>query len=137
MIKVLLRRVTRFYEVRTQRMSGADGAPSGPPLTVSWAYSPHGHFVGDERMAKRLAKYGIVPELAAPDRRVCSVGYSTKDGKWYGWSHRAIFGFKIGDRVYDGSFGNEKTPFVRHGKRTIKSFADAREAACAFAKSVS
>lgn len=23
-----------------------------------------------------------------------SVGKSAKDGKWYGWSHRAYFGFK-------------------------------------------
>lgn len=34
------------------------------------------------------------PELAHPNNKVCSIGLSKKDGKWYGWSHRAIHGFK-------------------------------------------
>ncbi|MDP1712428.1 MAG: hypothetical protein Q8K86_08225 [Candidatus Nanopelagicaceae bacterium] len=37
---------------------------------------------------------GVSPEKAAPDHNVCSIGKSSKDGLWYGWSHRAIKGFK-------------------------------------------
>ncbi len=33
------------------------------------------------------------PELAEPDHKFKSIGKSKKDGKWYGWSHRAIHGF--------------------------------------------
>lgn len=44
-------------------------------------------------LAKQLARRGIKPEKASPTHRVNSVGKSTKDGKWYGWSHRAIHGF--------------------------------------------
>jgi hypothetical protein len=29
------------------------------------------------------------------------------DGKWYGWSHRAIYGFKPGDTVKPGDIGNK------------------------------
>jgi hypothetical protein len=36
---------------------------------------------------------GIKPELSTPKNKVCSVGYCKRDGKWYGWSHRAIHGF--------------------------------------------
>ena len=28
-----------------------------------------------------------------------SIAFSSKSQKWYGWSHRAIYGFKIGDIV--------------------------------------
>ena len=36
----------------------------------------------------------IVPEKRTPTSSVCSIGKSMKDGKWYGWSHRAYGGFK-------------------------------------------
>lgn len=29
-------------------------------------------------------------------------GFSPKDGKWYGWSHRAIYGFEIGSTCKKG-----------------------------------
>ena len=35
----------------------------------------------------------------------CSIGWSEKDQKWYGWSHRAIFGFTIGSKVKKGDCG--------------------------------
>ena len=34
------------------------------------------------------------PEKAHADDNISSIGLSKKDGKWYGWSHRAINGFK-------------------------------------------
>jgi len=34
------------------------------------------------------------PEKAHPSDNISSIGKSKKDGKWYGWSHRAINGFK-------------------------------------------
>jgi len=30
------------------------------------------------------------------------IGFSPKDDKWYGWSHRAIFGFKVGSTCKKG-----------------------------------
>ncbi len=35
----------------------------------------------------------LEPEKADPSDSVTSIGRSKKDGKWYGWSHRAIHGF--------------------------------------------
>lgn len=34
-----------------------------------------------------------------------SLGYSPTDEKWYGWSHRAIYGFGIGSKVCLGDCG--------------------------------
>ena len=90
--------------------------------------------VGMEKEIKFLADREITEELTH------GVGYSPKDKKWYGWSHRAIYGFKIGstckkgDCHYKGrnlkeleedaiSFWTEKdhknvkcTGIVKHGK---------------------
>lgn len=53
-----------------------------------------------ESFADALEESGVVPELADPDDDVCTIGYSSKMGKWYGWSHRSFHGFAIGDRLF-------------------------------------
>ena len=52
--------------------------------------------VGMEKSVKFLADREITKDLTH------GVGFSPKDGKWYGWSHRAIFGFKIGSTCEKG-----------------------------------
>jgi len=52
--------------------------------------------VGMEDNVKFLADREITDELTH------GVGFSPKDGKWYGWSHRAIYGFKIGSTCKKG-----------------------------------
>ena len=45
------------------------------------------------------------------------VGYSPKNKKWYGWSHRAIYGFSIGSEVKKGDcayFPANKDDFVQN-----------------------
>lgn len=64
--------------------------------------------VGMENDVKFLADREITEELTH------GVGFSEKDNKWYGWSHRAIYGFKIGseckkdDAHYKGSSVDEQ-----------------------------
>jgi len=53
------------------------------------------------------------------------------DGKWYGWSHRAVYGFKVGDKIKKGDC-------AYNGKEyTIETEAQAKKAAEDFAESVS
>jgi hypothetical protein len=52
--------------------------------------------VGMEDNVKFLAKLEITEELTH------GVGFSPKDNKWYGWSHRAIYGFEIGSTCKKG-----------------------------------
>jgi hypothetical protein len=52
--------------------------------------------VGMEDNIKYLAKLEITDELTH------GVGFSPKDNKWYGWSHRAIYGFEIGSTCKKG-----------------------------------
>ena len=65
------------------------------------------------------------------------IGFSDKEQKWYGWSHRVIIGFGVGDRIFEVDYGDEKTLFVKHGSRPIKNMADAEESAMTFARYVS
>ena len=52
--------------------------------------------VGLEDDVKFLADREITEELTH------GVGFSPKDNKWYGWSHRAIYGFTIGSTCKKG-----------------------------------
>lgn len=61
----------------------------------------------------------------------CGLGYSEKENKWYGWSHRAIHGFGIGDKA------KECYPTGTKEGKIIKTMEQAKEAAKKFAESVS
>ena len=50
-------------------------------------------------------KHGIKPEKIDPSHNMCSIGFSEKEKKFYGWSHRAYFGFKVGSNVKVGDCG--------------------------------
>ena len=71
------------------------------PILMFSFYNDKGKYIGDmESFETLIIKRKIFPETF-DDNNVCSIGKS-EDGKWYGWSHRAIYGFKIGDTVKDG-----------------------------------
>lgn len=78
----------------------------------------------NEEQNKFLEKHGI-KEVS------CGLGYSEKEQKWYGWSHRAIHGFGIGDK------GVECYPTGSKEGKIIKTMEQAKEAAKKFAESVS
>lgn len=57
-----------------------------------------GH-VGLEGDLKYLIRKGITEEV------VSGLGYNPTEKKWYGWSHRAIYGFGIGSKCKKGDCG--------------------------------
>ena len=75
----------------------------------------------------------IKGEKRNPKHSVNSFGKSEADSKtWYGWSHRAIYGFKPGDTVKVDTIGNDT------GKEyIIKNDDQARQTAINFAEGVS
>ena len=91
----------------------------------------------------------IKPEKANPNHSVPSIGKSEADGKWYSFSHRAIYGFKKGDHIKGDSAGKKveypKLPNSRidfdNGKYepdfVIKDDEHAKQVAITFADSVS
>jgi hypothetical protein len=123
--------------------------PDHPTVPMKIVYTTNGDYVGNPQMAKVLADRGIIPQKRNPDSNVCSIGFSKRTGKWYGWSHRAIYGFKPGDVVKKGdstaSSGWTKEYLEEHPEDDIalpvgfkaKNLDDAKRMAEAFAESVS
>lgn len=74
----------------------------------------------------------IKGEKRNSDSQFNTFGKSEADNStWWGWSHRAVYGFKPGDTVKPDTIGNEG------GKEfTIKNDAQARDMAIAFAEEV-
>lgn len=91
-------KVLQKYEIRVEENSIGDDSP----VLMHSVYAPDGGYVGNIEDAVKYFQKGILPEKSHADNDVCSIGKSITDGKWYGWSHRAIYGFKIGDVVKDG-----------------------------------
>ena len=72
-------------------------------ITMQPCMNEEGHYIGNIKTARFLCeKMGIRPELISPDHNVCSIGWCEAEQKWYGWSHRAIYGFGIGSWVKPG-----------------------------------
>ncbi len=84
-----------------------------------------------ENQEKMIKKYNITKVEDG------CIGLDEEKGIWYGWSHRAVTGFKIGDKIFDENFGDDKTKFTEHGAKDIKTLEDAKQAAKNFAESVS
>lgn len=121
---------------------------SGQTITMETAYNPAGQYIGDPETAEFLCvKKGIAPELMGAGK-VCSIGFCEKDQKWFGWSHRAIFGFGVGDEVAEGdccaSSGWTDEYLAEHPEADTSlpvgfratTLDDARRMAVAFAESV-
>ena len=118
-------------------------------VLVKSAYTPEGDYIGNKKTAHFLcSKKGITPEKMYPHSKVCSIGWCQAEQRWYGWSHRAIFGFGIGDTVKKGDCTNSSgytDEYLRtHPDEdtslpvgfTARDFADCKKMAIAFAESV-
>ena len=88
-------------------------------------------------------KYGIEQfEFPYPDSQIRHIGFAPKDQKWYGWSHRAIYGFKVGDKVKPGDVVAPDPEYPRPDREipvgfVAKTLDDARRMAASFADAVS
>lgn len=102
-IKVISeRKYAAGYVVRKELWDHGDLEPS----EMTTAYTPDGDYIGDTKWAYRLCNIrGIKPEKLRSDSNICSIGFCEREQKWYGWSHRAIYGFGIGSEIKRGDCG--------------------------------
>ena len=79
-------------------------------------------------------QHGIKPETG-------NIGFSDKEQKWYGWSHRAINGFGIGDKVEEGDCVAQDSEYPAEGAFPVgfkaKTLEDCKKMAIVFSDSVS
>lgn len=136
--KVISQRDFGEYVSRKEIISGFEWGKG--LYTISHAYSTHtGEWIGTPEVAHTLAKkLGISRiQCSSPEQTVCTIGFNEDTGKWYGWSNRAIFGFGIGDKLFEADYGDDSTLFSQHGTQTITTLEQAKESAKRFADSVS
>lgn len=84
--------LAQFAYIDELKLEGCDPAPAYFSKFDN-SYIIH---VGLEDHVKYLADKEITDELTH------GIGFSPKDKKWYGWSHRAIYGFSIGSECKKG-----------------------------------
>lgn len=65
-------------------------------------YKPTENLSIFEKAKKLLLNEDILNLKKEP---ACSIGWSPRDQKWYGWSHRALYGFTIGSETKKGDCG--------------------------------
>lgn len=124
--------------------SGSDG------IWMTVAYNYNGDYIGNNKSAYRLCKkFGIKPEKSQPTHNICSIGFCEKEQKWYGWSHRALYGYGIGHIAKKGNCettsGNIDEYLKEHPEEDVRvpigfkvnTLEDAKKCAIAFAESVS
>jgi len=138
MKKVLFQRHYPGYFYCKELIEGRDHGCKDFEI-VSCYSDYNGQYMGDARMARILCKkMGIRQVQLAGDGNCCSIGFNEGEKKWYGWSHRAVVGFGIGDMLFAEKWiKSENTPFVKCGKVKIKTLAQAKLAAKRFAQYVS
>ncbi len=141
----VMRELRKHYDVRWEL------APHSAEDFWHCVYSSRDEgYVGTPEDAYRFLQRGITDiQKAHKSHKTCSIGYSPAETKWYGWSHRAMFGFTIGDVVKEGdccaSSGWTKEYLEEHPEEDrslpvgfkAKSMVDAMKMAIAFAESVS
>lgn len=126
-----------------------------PELKITWSVTDDGYGTKiegyhsdidggyvDPNMVDFYKKHGIIPQLAQRGHGTCSIGFSEKEQKWYGWSHRAIAGFEVGHVCKADDAGveirSDRSPvwYPKPGFK-CKTLEDCKNVAIAFADSVS
>lgn len=86
----------------------------------------------DEKVNKLIEEHGI---KRPADIHKTPFGFSEKEQKWYGWSHRAFHGFGIGDKCKKGELGVGDGYTFSDG-HVLKTLDECKQRAIDFAKSI-
>ncbi len=125
----------RLYDVfEEEHLTHWEDMPPDDTMTTDVARTKTGDYIGDPSAAAYLCgKLGIAPDPPRKGASVCNYGWSEKHERYFGWSHRAVVGFALGDMVFDEDCDGD-LPYIERGKAKIKCKDDARMAAQRFAE---
>lgn len=124
-----------LYDVYEEKwLTHYEDMPADDTMDIIIARNKNGDYIGNPEMAKILCdKHGISPQCRR-DSNVCNFGWSESGQRAFGWSHRALQFFEIGDKIFNEKEKDEidkdgKTPFRECGYKTIETKEDALLAA--------
>lgn len=101
----LLQILSMAARVENRRYPGIEGGEEDTAVYVSDFDGSYLTHVGMEEKLSFLSKFEITKELRSasgdPDT-TAAMGFSPKNQRWFGWSHRGIASFGIGSEVNPG-----------------------------------
>lgn len=75
-----------------------------PGVKMIFVYNKDNKYIGTlQDFEMYIKKFGLSQIQTYNNKDVCSIGFSEENQRWYGWSHRGICSFGIGDVVEEGS----------------------------------
>ena len=122
MDKNIIKSETNVDNLYIRRITLIDGSQyECDDFETETAYTLTGDYIGSVDTAEFLCrKMQIKPECISKKHTVCSIGFCEADNKWYGWSHRAYYGFTVGSKVSVGDAAYEPSTveelYVAHCK---------------------
>ena len=95
--------INDWLEVNAEKVESEIGLTDTP----KWVTKARGDYITLEGMEDKLnhiIKFGITDFVASTWEagKPINMGYNPIEEKWYGWSHRALFGFKVGSECKRG-----------------------------------
>lgn len=100
--KIMNVKVGKYYDI-VEEMVLKEEYGSNADMPIKYALSKSGDYIGDTKTAHMLLKKFGIEQFEVPEGcKVVCIGYAPSRKKWYGWSHRAIHGIKVGDVVEEG-----------------------------------
>lgn len=110
-------------DIAAEMQAAANAAPE--TMIMVSGYNRDGHYIGDEKTTRFIVlERKISPELASPGDNICSIGWCDNERKWYGWSHRAMFGFGIGQTIKRGDCAYNAPDADSFGRLVMDFFLD-------------
>ena len=102
--EVVRQRTESGYLVREELIDDSEwGGDGALPMTNCYCLSS-GVWIGDENTAKYLCETRGLRAFEKRTEQSCgaSIAFQPDEQKWYGWSHRAIYGFGVGSTCKRG-----------------------------------
>jgi len=109
--EVLFQRKYAGYIYRRELVDDSEYGGNGNLEMVNCYSSDTGAWIGDAKDARMLCNgHGLTNiQKTHPGHSACSIGFNEDDEKWFGWSHRAIYGFGVGSVCKKGDCGYQPT----------------------------
>jgi|SRR5271157_6036339 len=100
------------------------------------AYNNQGALIGSVDKARFICRVlGIKPEKIDAKHKVCTIGKSRKDGRWYAFTHRGYTSFAVGEAIKKESWQGRYLHLFHD--LNIENELLARDMAATFAEAIS
>lgn len=105
--EILFTRRYPGYIYRRELVDDSEYGGDGGLEMICCYSSETGDWIGNSKIAIMLCKKRGIRDIQKrkADHCVASIGFNPQEQKWYGWSHRAIYGFGIGSTCKEGNCG--------------------------------